>query len=90
MFEEWTSVPRVVEVLQSKMSFTYDKFCVRSAFGHLDGIHATLRSCNNQIVSVSDAHIRFERITEMKPKSSAVVEEVFLIEFIFLFSSFFL
>lgn len=50
-------------------------FLGTSAFGHLDGIHATIRS-STQMVAVSDAHIRFERSTEAKAKSPLVVEEV--------------
>lgn len=46
-----------------------------SAFGHLDGVNTTIRSSHNP-VHVSDAHIRFERITEVKAKTSYTIEEL--------------
>lgn len=49
-----------------------------SAFGHLDNLSATVRSVNHQI-PVIDAHIRFERSSEVVPKSSGAIEEVCLI-----------
>lgn len=46
-----------------------------SAFGHLDGVNAQVRSINHHI-PVVDAHIRFERISEVAVKNSGGVEEV--------------
>mmetsp|Transcript_14452 Transcript_14452/g.21723 ORF Transcript_14452/g.21723 Transcript_14452/m.21723 type:complete len:1460 (-) Transcript_14452:198-4577(-) len=46
-----------------------------SAFGHLDNLSATVRSVNHQI-PVIDAHIRFERVSEVVPKSSGCIEEI--------------
>lgn len=50
-------------------------FVQYSSFGHLDGLNATIRT-GNQSFMLSDAHIRFERNTEMKPKSGELVEKV--------------
>lgn len=46
-----------------------------SAFGQLDGINASVKSVNSQ-VGISDAHIRFERFTEVAPKSAATIEQL--------------
>lgn len=46
-----------------------------SCFGHLDGIGANIRA-GNQTFPLSDAHIRFERATEVRPKTSENIEEV--------------
>ncbi len=48
---------------------------VTSCFGHLDGLNSTIR-IGNQGISVSDAHIRFERVTEVRPKTAENVDEV--------------
>ena len=45
-----------------------------SAFGHLDSINASIKA-GQQIVTISDAHIRFERVTELKAKSSNSIED---------------
>lgn len=47
---------------------------ILSSFGHLDGINATIRAGGSQSFQMSDAHIRFERETEVRAKSSAEVE----------------
>lgn len=46
-----------------------------SAFGQLDGINSSIRSGSQQL-PLADAHIRFERVTEVRTKSSGCVEEV--------------
>lgn len=46
-----------------------------SAFGHLDDLNAYIRY-GNQMYPVADAHIRFERSTEVKARSVAVVDQV--------------
>jgi hypothetical protein len=46
-----------------------------SCFGQLDGVNSIIR-VGQQVLSVPDGHIRFERITETKFKSSEIVEEV--------------
>ena len=46
-----------------------------SAFGHLDSPNASIRT-GGQIFQVSEANIRFERVSEVVQKSSGVVEEV--------------
>lgn len=51
------------------------KLNMYSAFGHLDGVNAQVRSINHHI-PVVDAHIRFERISEVAVKNSGGVEEV--------------
>jgi hypothetical protein len=48
---------------------------IGSAFGHLDNISSTTRSVNHQI-PVVDPHIRFERVSEVVPKSERHIEEV--------------
>jgi hypothetical protein len=45
-----------------------------SAFSKLDGVNATVRSSNYQ-VEINDAHIRFERVTEVRGKSPSCIEE---------------
>jgi hypothetical protein len=45
-----------------------------SAFGHLDGIQSSVR-VGNHTFPLPDAHIRFERSTEFKPKSAQDVED---------------
>lgn len=45
------------------------------SFGHLDGVNATVRS-GNQAFNLPDAHIRFERATELRAKSGENIEEV--------------
>lgn len=45
-----------------------------SAFGHLDSINASLR-IGSQLLPIPDAHIRFERVTELKSKSSNSIED---------------
>jgi hypothetical protein len=57
------------------VSNSIDSDPLLSAFGHLDNISATVRSVNHQI-PVIDAHIRFERSSEVVPKSSGAIEEV--------------
>lgn len=52
-----------------------------SAFGHLDNVSSTVRSVNQQI-SFTDAHIRFERSTEVAPRSPAAIEEVIFAVFL--------
>ncbi len=49
-----------------------------SCFGHLDGIGANIRA-GTQSFPLPDAHIRFERATEVRPKTSENVEEVFIV-----------
>jgi len=46
-----------------------------SAFSKLDGVNVTVRSSNYQ-VEINDAHIRFERVTEVRGKSPACIEEL--------------
>lgn len=46
-----------------------------SAFGHLDSINSVVRTGSGTL-PVTDAHIRFERVTELKPKTSTLLEEV--------------
>jgi len=46
-----------------------------SAFGHLDSINSVIRTGSGTL-PVTDAHIRFERVTELKPKTSSGLEEV--------------
>ena len=46
-----------------------------SAFSKLDGVNATVRSSNYQ-VEINDAHIRFERVTEVRGKSPGCIEEL--------------
>jgi len=46
-----------------------------SSFGHLDGLSSTIRT-GGQSIFVTDAHIRFERSTELNPKSPDLVENV--------------
>ena len=48
-----------------------------SAFSHLDAISSTIRTNGNNI-AVKEAHIRFESVSEVFPKSSANVEEACL------------
>jgi hypothetical protein len=45
-----------------------------SAFGHLDSINASIRT-GSQLLPIPDAHIRFERVTELKSKSSTSIED---------------
>ncbi len=52
-----------------------------SAFGHLDTVTSTIRSIS-QNIALRDAYIRFERATEMYPKSHVDVENVIQILFI--------
>jgi hypothetical protein len=44
-----------------------------SAFGHLDGISATVRGSSSNF-HLTDAHIRFERETEVRAKTSTDIE----------------
>ncbi len=46
-----------------------------SCFGHLDGINSVVRVGNQQF-PINDTHIRFERVTEVKAKTTENVEEV--------------
>lgn len=46
-----------------------------SGFGKLDGANATIRSTSSQI-EITDAHIRFERVTEVRPKNAGGLEEL--------------
>jgi len=46
-----------------------------SAFGHLDGIQSSVRVGNHSF-PLPDAHIRFERSSEFKPKTAQDVEDV--------------
>eukprot|EP01038_Epipyxis_sp_PR26KG_P005036 gene5036-7027_t len=46
-----------------------------SAFGHLDGINAIVRS-GAQNYSLPDTHVRFERVTEMRARTGDVIEEM--------------
>mmetsp|Transcript_61952 Transcript_61952/g.108957 ORF Transcript_61952/g.108957 Transcript_61952/m.108957 type:complete len:1520 (-) Transcript_61952:123-4682(-) len=46
-----------------------------SSFGHLDGLNSTVRT-GNQTFTMNDAHIRFERSTEVKVKSSEQIEKL--------------
>jgi len=46
-----------------------------SSFGHLDGLSSTIRT-GGQSIFVTDAHIRFERSTELNPKSPDLVENL--------------
>lgn len=55
----------------SNINFYFDG----SSFGHLDGINAVIRS-GNQNFYISDAHVRFERSTEVRAKETQTVEEV--------------
>lgn len=48
---------------------------ILGAFGKLDGANATIRSTNSQ-VEISDAHIRFERVTEVRTKNAGGIEEL--------------
>ncbi len=48
---------------------------VDSCFGHLDGINSVVRVGNQQF-PINDTHIRFERVTEVKAKTTENVEEV--------------
>lgn len=45
-------------------------------FGHLDGVNASIKTPGSQTFNLTDAHIRFERSTEAKPKSSQTIDEV--------------
>jgi hypothetical protein len=76
VLKEWHAFSRNVKVVTEDVAFyrMYNHLSC-SAFGHLDGIHTAIRS-NNQMLSLSDAQIRFERGTEMHAKSHQVVEEV--------------
>lgn len=47
-----------------------------SAFGHLDAVNSTIRTGGGPNISISDSHIRFERVSEVVHKSSGVVEEL--------------
>jgi hypothetical protein len=51
------------------------KFYYFSSFGHLDGINTTIRA-GNQNYPFADAHIRFEKSTDMRAKASNSLEEV--------------
>lgn len=51
-----------------------------SAYGKLDSVNATIRSSGTQ-VEINDAHIRFERVTEVRSKSSGGIEELLRISF---------
>lgn len=46
-----------------------------SVYGKLDSVNATIRSSGSQ-VEINDAHIRFERVTEVRSKSSGGIEEL--------------
>ena len=46
-----------------------------SAFAHLDSVNSSIKS-GNQVLPMTDAHIRFERVSEVVHKSSGVIEEV--------------
>ena len=46
-----------------------------SPFGHLDSINSVIR-IGTASFSTADAHIRFERATELKPKGSDMIEDV--------------
>ena len=46
-----------------------------SAFGKLDAANATIRSSNTQ-VEINDAHVRFERVTEVRTKNAGGIEEL--------------
>lgn len=46
-----------------------------SAFGHLDGMNCTIKSGSQSFV-LPDAHIRFERATELQAKNSDMIEKL--------------
>lgn len=48
---------------------------VFSCFGHLDGLNSNIKVAG-QSFPLHDAHIRFERVTEVRSKSSEDVESV--------------
>ena len=50
-------------------------FYHNSAFGHLDGINSSVR-VGNHAFPLPDSHIRFERVTELRPKSGDDIEKV--------------
>lgn len=56
-----------------------------SCFGHLSGLNSIIRMTNGSSISVSDAQIRFERVTEVRPKPSENVEQVSNLQFLFYF-----
>ena len=51
----------------------FDYLC--SPFGHLDSINSVIR-IGTASIATADAHIRFERATELKSKGSELIEEV--------------
>ena len=51
-----------------------------SSFGHLDGVNTDVRS-GNQTIIISNAHIRFERYSELVAKSAGTLEEHLKSEF---------
>ena len=67
----------VSECDENKYSYI---FSTHSAFGHLDGIHASVRSAS-QSIQINDAHVRFERITEAQAKSWGCLEEALRLNF---------
>ena len=54
-----------------KYSFVFN---LNRAFSHLD-LNSSVRS-GNQVIHITDAHIRFERGTELIQKTPGTVEEV--------------
>jgi len=46
------------------------------AFGHLDNVNTVIRSPGNPNITLSDAHVRFERFSEAKAKNSQMIEEL--------------
>lgn len=49
---------------------------VHRAFGHLDNVNAVIRQSGSTNIVLNDAHIRFERVTEARSKSSHMIDEV--------------
>jgi len=61
-----------VETISLKNGLLFHE--VLSSFGHLDGVNTDVRS-GNQTISISNAHIRFERYSELAAKSAGTLEE---------------
>lgn len=47
-----------------------------NSFGHLTSVNAMIRVQGSPNLALQDAHIRFEKSTEMKEKTAANLEEV--------------
>lgn len=59
-----------------------------SCFGHLSGLNSIIRLTNSQTpISVTEAQMRFERVTEVRPKPAENVEKVIFSHLTYFFNN---